>query len=49
VGAISTTINREDINRVVSPIARAGVHLPPGGTVNITKGIERPGGCGIEQ
>lgn len=49
VGAIRTTINCEDINRVVSQSPVAGVHLPPGGTVDITKGIERPGGCGIEQ
>lgn len=48
-GTIHSTIDCEDINRVVAQSPVAGVHLPLGGTVDITKGIERPGGCGIEQ
>ena len=49
VGAISSTIDCEDIGRVVSQSPAAGVQLPLGGTVNVTKGIERPGGCGTPQ
>ena len=49
VGAISSTIDCEDIGRVVSQSPVAGVQLPLGGTVNVTKGIERPGGCGTPQ
>ncbi|MGB0096083.1 MAG: PASTA domain-containing protein [Solirubrobacteraceae bacterium] len=49
VGAISSKIDCEDIGRVVSQSPVAGVQLPLGGTVNVTKGIERPGGCGTPQ
>jgi hypothetical protein len=48
-GVVRTTINCEDINRVVSQSTVAGVHLPPGGTVDLTQGIPRPGGCGTPQ
>ena len=49
VGAIHSTIDCEDIGRVVSQSPVAGVQLPLGGTVDLTKGIERPGGCGTPQ
>lgn len=49
VGAVSSTIDCEDINKVVAQSPAAGVHLPVGGTVNLTKGIPRPGGCGTPQ
>jgi hypothetical protein len=48
-GVVRTTINCEDINRVVSQSPVAGVQLPPGGTVDLTQGIPRPGGCGTPQ
>jgi len=48
-GTVRTTINCEDINRVVSQSPVAGVHLPPGGTVDLTQGIPPRGGCGIPQ
>lgn len=48
-GAIRTTINCEDINRVVSQSPVAGVQLPPGGTVDLTQGIPPSGGCGTPQ
>ncbi len=48
-GVVHTTINCEDIDRVVSQSPVAGVQLPPGGTVDLTQGIPPPGGCGIPQ
>ncbi len=49
VGAIRSTIDCEDIGRVVSESPVAGIQLPLGGSVDLTKGIERPGGCGTPQ
>ncbi|MGB0093002.1 MAG: PASTA domain-containing protein [Solirubrobacteraceae bacterium] len=48
-GVVRTTINCEDIDRVVSQSPVAGVQLPPGGTVDLTQGIPPPGGCGTPQ
>jgi hypothetical protein len=49
VGTVSSTIDCEDINTVLAQSPAHGVRLPLGGAVNLTRGVPRPGGCGIPQ